>query len=127
MMEDIAAQLASLSQPIWTFCESFAFIADQSYVFTSSPIDAPLVEAATSLGMDLRLIKYMVCLVLAYPLCLIFRFLPLKFPVIRHVYVSFIGATPLRSWMHALREKRLFSSKKLTTSFFLYVTTSIHS
>lgn len=90
-MEDIAETLVSLSQPLWQTLESFAFIAEQTYVFKSTPIDAALVDVAGSIGMDLRLIKYMVTLVLAYPLCLVFRFLPLKFPIIRHIYVGFIG------------------------------------
>jgi hypothetical protein len=105
-MEDIAETLVSLSQPLWQTLESFAFIAEQTYVFKSTPIDAALVDVAGSIGMDLRLIKYMVTLVLAYPLCLVFRFLPLKFPIIRHIYVGFIGVYLLQwvfgnDWIHS--------------------------
>jgi hypothetical protein len=133
MLDAMGSQLATLSGPLWQFIEQFAWIGEKSAIFTWSPLDAMLNEAASGAGMAPNLIKYMVTLVLAYPLSFIFGLLVKYSPgtYSKHIYSGIIGIYFLQwvfasDWIHSFISAILtfiicsYAPKKITGKLTMY-------
>jgi hypothetical protein len=96
--------LVSLATPAVDFLSQFSWIGEATYVLKVPAIDAAVAPVAASMGMDLTLIKYMITLFAAYPLMVIFRFLPGK--LLKHIMSAGVGAFFVQwvfgpDWIHS--------------------------
>ena len=100
-MED---QLVSLATPAVSALSQLSWIGEATYVLKVPAIDAAVAPVADSMGMDLSLIKYMITLFAAYPLMVLFRFLPAKF--LKHIMSAGVGVFFVQwvfgpDWIHS--------------------------
>lgn len=85
----VADQLVSVVKPFFDFCESYGWIAEKSYILKVPAIDAAIAPVADGMGLGLSLLKYMITLFAAYPLMIVFRFLPSK--TLKHMMSAGVG------------------------------------
>lgn len=84
-----ADKLVSLAAPVVAMLSQLSWIGEATYFLKVPALDEAVAPVAASLGMDLCLIKYMITLFAAYPLMVVFRFLPSK--LLKHIMSSGVG------------------------------------
>ena len=85
----VADDMVTAAKPLFDFLESYAWIGHSTYVLKVPGVDAAIAPVADGMGMDMSLIKYMICLFASYPLMAVFRVLPSKF--LKHVMSAGVG------------------------------------
>ena len=78
------------------FLESFSWLGSSTCFVRLDSLDSSIQPLATALGLELRLMKYVLGLFLSYPLAAVMRLLPDK--NLRHLY-SLLGGVFLAQWI----------------------------